>query len=117
MPMSKQEAINILQKLEDLYDMGFNQNKQKTLTWVEMLMNNGDYQLTLNKLKNFIKISKYKPNIADILADKPKPFIPDEKPIDQTHAYKLEHDPAYKKEWEEVRDKAREFVKELRNHD
>ncbi|UXR72337.1 MULTISPECIES: hypothetical protein [unclassified Staphylococcus] len=117
MAMNKQQAISILQKIDDLYDMGFNQNKQKAITWVETLMRNGDYEQTIIKLNNFMKASKFKPTIADVLASKPKAFEIDEKPVEETHQYKLEHDPAYRQEWEETRRKARAFIKELRSND
>ncbi|AKS69273.1 hypothetical protein NP71_06790 [Staphylococcus schleiferi] len=117
MAMSKQEAVKILQKLDDLYDMGFASNKQKSITWLELLMRDGNYQLTLTKIDNFIKQSKYKPTIADILAIKPKEYVPSTPSVEKTHQYKLRHDSEYAKEWENIKRKGHQFIQELRADD
>lgn len=113
--MKKREALHIIEIVSETYNMPF--DEKKIDIWISILTKEGDYKQSLNKLYSFIKQSKYKPTVADVLAIKPKTFVPTEKPIEKTHAYKLEHDPEYAREWEVVRNKARAFVKELRSHD
>lgn len=113
--MKKREALHIIEIVSETYNMAF--DEKKIDIWISVLTKEGDYKQSLNKLYNFIKQSKYKPTVADILAIKPKVFEPEEVPVEETHQYKLEHDPAYKKEYEAVRDKARAFIKELRHND
>ncbi|KIX91453.1 hypothetical protein TP70_02240 [Staphylococcus microti] len=113
--MKKREALHIVEIVSETYNMPF--DEKKIDIWISVLTKEGDYNQSLKKLYNFIKQSKYKPTVSDVLAIKPKTFVPDKVPVEETHQYKLEHDPAYKKEYEEVRDKARAFIKELRSND
>ncbi|AVQ34393.1 hypothetical protein C7J88_09545 [Staphylococcus muscae] len=115
MPMTEQEAFQLISLVSDTYNIEFHESKYKA--WVSILTKDGDYKSSEKKLRNYIKQSKYKPTLADVLATKPKAFEIKEKPVEETHQYKLEHDPAYKKEYEAVRDKARTFIKELRHND
>ncbi|UXR68990.1 hypothetical protein MUA26_07520 [Staphylococcus sp. IVB6246] len=115
MPMTEQEAFQLISLVSDTYNIEFHESKYKA--WVSILTKDGDYKSSEKKLRNFIKQSKYKPTVSDVLAIKPKTFVPDKVPVEETHTYKLEHDPAYKKEYEAVRDKARAFIKELRHND
>lgn len=113
--MKKREALHIIEIVSETYNMPF--DEKKIDIWINVLTKEGDYKQSLNKLYSFIKQSKYKPTVSDVLAIKPKTFVPDKVPVEETHQYKLEHDPAYKKEYEAVRDKARAFIKELRSND
>lgn len=117
MPMTKQEAIEILKLVEDVYDMGFNTNKQKAMTWIELLMQKGDYNPSLRKTKVYIQNNKFKPTVAELIDYKPKGVVIKEKPIEETHQYKLEHDQEYAKKWQDLQRKGRAFIEELRNND
>ena len=65
MPMTELEAIEILELINNVYDMKF--NKIKYNLWVEQLTQYGDYDRTLHKTKKYIRESRYKPTIAQII--------------------------------------------------
>lgn len=115
MPMTEQEAFQLISIVSDSYNMEFNESKYKV--WISLLTKEGDYESSLKKLKRYIKDSKYKPTIADVLAAKPKGVVVEEKPIEETHQYKLEHDQEYAKKWQDLQRKGRAFIEELRNND
>lgn len=113
--MKKSEALEIIEVVAETYNMAF--NERKIDIWIDILSKEGDYNQSMKKLHNFIKQSKYKPTIADVLATKPKVFEMEEKPIEETHQYKLENDPEYARKWQEVKRKGQAFIKELRSND
>lgn len=113
--MKKSEALQIIEVVAETYNMAF--NERKIDIWIDILSKEGDYNQSMKKLHNFIKQSKYKPTIADVLATKPKAFEMNEKTVEETHQYKLEHDPEYAKRWQEVKRKGQAFIKELRRDD
>ncbi|UXU56836.1 hypothetical protein MUA95_09750 [Staphylococcus agnetis] len=113
--MKKSEALHIIEVIAETYNMSF--NERKIDIWIDILSKEGDFDQSMKKLQNFIKQSKYKPTIADVLATKPKAFEIKEKPVEETHQYKLENDPEYARKWQEVKRKGRAFIKELRSHD
>lgn len=115
MPMTEQEAFQLISLVSDTYNIEFHESKYKA--WVSILTKDGDYKSSEKKLRNFIKQSKYKPTIADVLATKPKAFEMNEKPVEETHQYKLENDPEYARKWQEVKRKGQAFIKELRSND
>lgn len=113
--MKKREALHLIEIVSETYNMPF--DERKIDIWIDVLIKEGDYKQSLKKLYNFIKQNKFKPTVSDVLAIKPKAFVKDEKPIEETHQYRLEHDPYYARRWKEVKDRGREFIKELRNDD
>lgn len=113
--MKKSEALHIIEVIAETYNMSF--DERKIDIWIDILSKEGHYNQSMKKLHNFIKQSKYKPTIADVLATKPKAFEMNEKPVEETHQYKLEHDPEYAKKWQEVKRKGQAFIKELRSDD
>ncbi|PTH70886.1 hypothetical protein BU586_02050 [Staphylococcus agnetis] len=113
--MKKSEALHIIEVIAETYNMSF--NERKIDIWIDILSKEGDYNQSMKKLHNFIKQSKYKPTIADVLATKPRAFEMNEKPVEETHQYKLEHDPEYARKWHEVKSKGQAFIKELRSND
>lgn len=115
MSMTEKEAFQLISLVSDSYNMEF--HKSKYDVWTSILIKEGDYEASVKKLKNYIKESKYKPTLADVLATKPKAFEIKEKPVEETHQYKLENDPEYARKWQEVKRKGQAFIKELRSND
>ncbi|HEC2158306.1 hypothetical protein B5C01_10650 [Staphylococcus delphini] len=92
-------------------------NERKIDIWIDILSKEGDYNQSMKKLHNFIKQSKYKPTIADVLAIKPKEFVAEEKPKEEMHQYKLKHDPEYAEEWRKVKERGFQLLQELKADD
>lgn len=113
MPMTKQEAVTILKMIDDVYTMGFSNNKAKAVTWINMLIDKGDYEPTLRKTKSYIQNNKYKPTVADLIAYKPKVFNYTKIPEEETKEYLLKNDPEYQKGLEEARERWRRMREEL----
>lgn len=65
MSMTELEAIEILELINNVYDMKF--NKIKYNLWVEQLTQYGDFDRTLHKTKKYVRESRYKPTIAQII--------------------------------------------------
>lgn len=105
MPMTKKEAAIILNKINTIYNMKFDSDEQVLKEWLHLLIKYGDYQPTLLKTEQYIREKKYKPTLSDILAYKTKTKVIDTIPKEQTKAYKLQHDPEYKKRHEERKKK------------
>lgn len=53
MPMTKAEAFEIIELVNNVYDMKFNDTKFDL--WLEQIMNYGDYDRTLHKTKNTLE--------------------------------------------------------------
>lgn len=110
MPMTEAEAFNIIELVGNVYDMKFNDEKYKI--WLDFLTKNGDYQQTLLKTKQYIKEKKFKPTVSEILGYKPNTKIVDTIPVEETKAYKLQHDPEFKKRHEERKKKWQQMKQE-----
>lgn len=115
MPMTEQEAFQLISLVSDSYNMEF--HKSKYDAWTSILTKEGDYKASVKKLKKFIKESKYKPTLADVLAIKPKEFVAEEKPKEETHQYKLKHDPEYAEQWRKVKERGFQLLQELKADD
>ena len=114
--MTKKEAITILKLLEDVYDMGFNKNESKAKTWMNFLVEDGDYEPSLQTAKRYIKDGNtFPPKLPHILKKYPKTVK--EEPIDEKtakHRWKMQNDPEYvarrKKILDDFKKKLNEFV-------
>ncbi|APD19779.1 hypothetical protein JGZ41_10375 [Staphylococcus pseudintermedius] len=113
--MKKREALHLIEIVAETYNMAF--DEKKIDIWIDVLTKEGDYKQSLTKLYNFIKQNKYKPTVSDILAIKPKEFVAEEKPKEETHQYKLKHDPEYAEEWRKVKERGFQLLQELKADD
>ena len=109
MPMTELEAIEILELINNVYDMKF--NKIKYNLWVEQLTQYGDYDRTLHKTKKYIRESRYKPTIAQIIDRKPPEIESAVIPEEQTDKYRMQHDKEFRerrqqlrKEWQKMKE-------------
>lgn len=114
MPMTQREAALIINELNNVYNMGFNDkaNLEKAKIWVNTLSKSGDYEPTLKKARYYIRTNKYKPNIADVIAYKPREIKAKEIPLEETHEYKLKHDTEYANKWHELQERGKRMLNE-----
>lgn len=112
MPMTKREAALILKKIDSIYKMNFNNDEALLKEWLHLLMKYGDYQPTLLKTEQYIREKKYKPTLSEIMSYKPKTKVVDTIPVEETKAYKLQHDPAFRKRHEERKKKWQRWKQE-----
>lgn len=114
MPMTPKEAGLIINELNIAYNMKLNdQINEPTLDfWVNTLTKSGDYEPTLKKARYYIRTNKYKPNIADVIAYKPREIKAKEIPLEETHEYKLKHDTEYAKKWHELQERGKRMLNE-----
>lgn len=116
--MTKKEAVTILKLLEDVYDIGFNQNESKAKTWLNFLMEDGDYEPSLQMAKRYIKNGNtYPPKLPHILKEHPK--IVKEAPVDEEtakHRWRMEHDPEYVAQRKKILDKFKEKLNAFEVH-
>lgn len=112
MPMTKEEAAEIIKLANNVYEI--NLDREKASLWLDLLSEDGDYQPTMNKLKQYIKDGNpYPPKIPNIMRSYPKQL--EHKIDDETkeHQQKMKNDPDYRKQrdkaLQKLRDKMREF--------
>jgi hypothetical protein len=103
MTMTKREAATILSLVDSAYNMKFADDNLKTQLWVEQLTTYGDYDKTLYKTKKYIREHKYKPTLSEIVDSKPKQTDDVTIPIEETHEYRMQHDPVYRKNREQLK--------------
>ena len=116
MTMTNKEAATIISLIDTAFDMNFTKDEFKARLWVEQLTAYGDYDRTLRKTKKYIRESRYKPTIAQIIDYKPPEMESTVPPEEETHAYKMKHDSEYasqhrrlKERWEQLK---REWAEE-----
>ena len=114
MPMTQREAALIINELNNVYNMGLNDkaNLEKAKIWVNTLSKSGDYEPTLKRARQYIRTSKYKPNIADVIAYKPREIESKDIPLEETHEWKLENDKEYAKKWNELQERGKRMLAE-----
>ena len=116
MTMTNKEAATIISLIDAAFDMNFAKDEFKVRLWVEQLTAYGDYDRTLRKTTKYIRESRYKPTIAQIIDYKPPEMESTVPPEEETHAYKMKHDSEYasqhrrlKERWEQLK---REWAEE-----
>ena len=104
MPMTQREAALIINELNNVYNMGFNDkaNLEKAKIWVNTLTKSGDYEPTLKRARQYIRTSKYKPREIESK----------EIPLEETHEWKLENDKEYAKKWNELQERGKRMLAE-----
>ncbi|WP_436888831.1 hypothetical protein [Mammaliicoccus sciuri] len=114
MPMTQREAALIINELNNVYNMGLDDkaNLEKAKIWVNTLSQSGDYEPTLKRARQYIRTSKYKPNIADVIAYKPIEIEDKEVPLEETHEWKLKHDKEYANKWHELQERGKRMLAE-----
>ncbi len=119
MSMTKKEALQIIKKIRNIYNLEF--DKSKLETWIEVLSENGDYGPTLKTLDNYINSgNSYPPNLPKIMRKAPKKTEYEEEPEDvKEHRWKMKNDPEYvaarKKILDDFAEQLRKF--EVNNHE
>ncbi|NBH30559.1 hypothetical protein D3Z30_06155 [Staphylococcus warneri] len=112
MPMTTKEAAAILKLLEDVYDMGFNKSESKAKTWINFLVEDGDYEPSLQMAKRYIKDGNtFPPKLPHILKKQPKTVK--EEPVDEKtakHRWRMKNDPEYVAQRKQILD---DFKKKL----
>lgn len=101
MSMTELEAIEILELINNVYDMKF--NKIKYNLWVEQLTQYGDFDRTLHKTKKHVRESRYKPTIAQIIDRKPPEMESAVIPEEQTDKYRMQHDKEFREKRQQLR--------------
>lgn len=98
MSMTKQQALEIIKSIRHLYNLDF--DKPKLETWVQVLSENGDFELTQKAVKEYINSGNpYPPNLPSVMRKEPKKMEYEEVPDDiKEHRYKMANDPEYRAE-------------------
>lgn len=66
MSMERAEALQIIKFVAETYNLEFDESKGNT--WAEFLMDNGDYERTMRKVKGRILDNiKYPPTLAEVI--------------------------------------------------
>src|SRR5699024_4299407 len=117
MTMTKKEAVTILSLVDSAYNMNFADDNLKTQLWVEYLNTYGDYNKTLYKTKKYIREHKYKPTVSEIMDSKPKQSNDVVIPEEETHEYRMKHDPEYAKNREKLKQQWEKMKQEWMNED
>ena len=114
MSMTPKEAALIINELDIAYNMKLNYEVNEPILdlWVNTLTKSGDYEPTLKRARQYIRTSKYKPNIADVIAYKPREIESKEIPLEETHEWKLENDKEYAKKWNELQERGKRMLAE-----
>ena len=114
MSMTPKEAALIINELDIAYNMKLNDevNEPTLDLWVNTLTKSGDYEPTLKRARQYIRTSKYKPNIADVIAYKPREIEDREVPLEETHEWKLKHDTEYANKWHELQERGKRMLAE-----
>ena len=114
MSMTPKEAALIINELDIAYNMKLNDEVNEPILdlWVNTLTKSGDYEQTLKRARQYIRTSKYKPNIADVIAYKPREIESKEIPLEETHEWKLENDKEYAKKWNELQERGKRMLAE-----
>ena len=114
MSMTPKEAGLIINELDIAYNMKLNDEVNEPILdlWVNTLTKSGDYEPTLKRARQYIRTSKYKPNIADVIAYKPREIQSKEIPLEETHEWKLENDKEYAKKWNELQERGKRMLAE-----
>ena len=110
MSMTKQQALEIIKSIRHLYNLDF--DKPKLETWVQVLSENGDFELTQKAVKEYINSGNpYPPNLPSVMRKAPKKLEYEEAPEDiKEHRWKMQNDPEYVAARKKVLD---EFKSEL----
>lgn len=115
--MEKKEAVEIMEILFVCYP-NFNRNNTPNFVdiWINRLVEEGDYKLTLKKTKEHTASNPYPPSLADIIARKHKPVYTELTDIEaMEEAVRREKaDPEKAKKREESLKRFEEKIKELR---
>ena len=115
--MEKKEAVEIMEILFACYP-NFNRNKTENFAdiWITRLIEEGDYKLTIKKVKEHTASNPYPPSLADIIARKYKPVYTELTDIEvMEEAVRREKaDPEKAKKREESLKRFEEKIKELR---
>ena len=114
MSMTPKEAALIINELDIAYNMKLNDEVNEPILdlWINTLTKSGDYEPTLKRARQYIRTSKYKPNIADVIAYKPREIESKEIPLEETHEWKLENDKEYAKKWNELQERGKRMLAE-----
>lgn len=114
MSMTPKEAALIINELDIAYNMKLNDEVNEPILdlWVNTLTKSGDYEPTLKRARQYIRTSKYKPNIADVIAYKPREIESKEIPLEETHEWKLENDKEYANKWNELQERGKRMLAE-----
>ena len=114
MSMTPKEAALIINELDIAYNMKLNDEVNEPILdlWVNTLTKSGDYEPTLKRARQYIRTSKYKPNIADVIAYKPREIESKVIPLEETHEWKLENDKEYAKKWNELQERGKRMLAE-----
>lgn len=109
MPMTQQEATQLVTLVNKVYDMRFDKDTFKF--WISQLMQRADYEPSKLALDHYINEGNPKPPILpNVIRRKPKMLKFDEPDVKTLeHRRKMKEDPAYRDEVQ----KAREGLKEM----
>lgn len=117
MTMNKKEAVTILSLIDSAFNMNFANDDLKTKLWLEQLMMYADYDRTLHKTKKYIREQKYKPSLSEVMDSKPTLVNESLIPEEETHEYRMKHDPEYVKNREQLKKKWQKMKSEWMNDD
>lgn len=117
MSMTKKEAVTIINLVDSAFNMNFSSDDLKTKLWVEQLTQYADYEKSLYKTKKYIRENKFKPAIAEVMESKPKQTSDITIPIEETHEYRMKHDPEYAKNREKLKQQWEQMKQEWMSED
>ena len=115
--MNKKEAATIMSLVDSAYNMNFAKDDLKARLWVEQLTTYGDYDETLYKTKKYIREHKFKPTLSEIVDSKPKQSNDIVIPKEETHEYRMKHDPEYAKNREKLKQQREKMKQEWMSED
>lgn len=114
MSMTKKQALRVIKFVGEAFNIEF--NKDKGYTWLEILMERGDYEKTMRNVKNrAVSGNKYRPSISEIIIPTNNAGNEMIQQVDetQTHAYKKKHSKEYAKAMSEMEKLRNRLVKEV----
>ena len=117
MTMTNKEAATILSLVDSAYNMNFPKDDLKAKLWVEQLTKYGDYDRSLHKTKKYIREHKFKPTVSEIMDSKPKQSNDIVIPEEETHEYRMKHDPEYAKNREKLKQQWEKMKQEWMSED
>lgn len=111
MPMTQQEATQLVTLVNKIYNTGFDQETAKF--WISQLMQRADFEPSKQALDQYINEGNTRaPILPNIIRRNPKKFEfdePDAKTLE--HRRKIKEDPEYRAELKKAREGLKEVVR------
>lgn len=113
MPMTKQQALEVIKTIRHVYNIDF--DRPKLETWVNILSQNGDYEPTKKTVMQYINdANHYPPSIPNIMRKEVK--VVKEEPVDEKtarHRWRMKNDPEYVAQRKKILDDFRKKLSEF----